>query len=326
MDIILNPNEFYNGLVNFILFMRLYATNTSRRQQSLVDVFATETLSYGDRKAFIFSELPRVEDYSLTSSLLTIKPIKYSEEFIGNPIKKKIPLSMIEPFLKMASMNSSGMQTFTSYVLGLMETSKFNYLYNEIMKDLLSWNPSISSGKQMKQSVSLFDTNAITTATELNAAENVNQKRIALAWQKTIDDFSILSDVFIDIDNTTDNTNFQTAIKLEDLIFIGNAKYLNERIVNLMATMLKSDVIDRDFRMPYTIKVPQVTFDKNSQSNCIGFVVHKYWYQWFYHFNFMGNFLDIDNMHLKNVLHFWYSKGRLKNLPATRIDAVVQGS
>ena len=321
--ITLNSNEYYSGLQNFIVFMRTYATNTSKREKSIVDVFATDTLEYGDQKVFPFAELPKVEDYSLTSSLLTDKPIKYNEEFIGSPIKKKISLSTIDAFLKMAMINSDGMKTFMSYIVGLMESAKEDYLYQEIMRDILSWTPTVTTKKEMIQTVNLIDTSELTDAAAINAAELQNQKRIELLWQKTFDDFSLYTDVFIDIDNTTASTNFKTALKLEDLIFIGNGKYLNERVVNLMATLLKSDKIDNNFRHPYCLKVPQRTFDENSASNCIAFVMHKHWYQWFYHFTFMGSFYDVDTLRLKRVLHFWYSKGRLKNLPAMRLNASV---
>lgn len=320
-NITLNSNEYFTGLVNWILHLRQYATNTSNKQRTITDVFATETLDYGDQKAFLFAELPKVEDYSQTSSLLTQKPIKYSEEFIGAPIKKKISLSRVEPFLKMAMMNSSGMAFFISYIVGLMESAKDNYLYGQIMSDLINWTPSITANKQMNQSVTLIDTSKMTDYSEILAARQLNQENLELAWQKVFDDFQIYSDIFIDVDNATNGTNFQTAVKLSDLVFIGNAKYLNERVISLMATMLKSDVINKDFQTPPVLKIPQSTFDKNNKGDIVGFVAHKKWYQWFYHFLFMGNFLDIDTMMIKNVLHFWYSKGRLKNLPAMKLVA-----
>ena len=322
-SIVLTPNEYYTGLVNFILFMRLYATNTSNRQKNIVDVFASETLEFGDQKVFPFAEIPKVEDYSLTSSLLTDKPIKYAEEFIGDPIRKKISLSRIEPFLKMGMMGASGLQTFSGYILGLMESAKEDYLYGEIMSDLINWTPTISTNKEMAKKVDLLPTEGVTDAEKLNAIELQNQKRIEKAWQKTFDDFSIYSDVFLDVDNaiTGKETNFKSAVNLEDLIFIGNAEYLNDRVVNLMATLLKSDVIDSAFKRPVCLKVPQRTFDDLNASSTIGFVAHKYWYQWFYHFVFMGSFFDIDTVRIKNVLHFWYSKGKLKNLPASKLTA-----
>lgn len=319
MAVTLNQNEYFTGLVNYILFMRTYATNRSHRERSITDVFATETLEFGDQKAFPFAEIPSVEDYSLTSSLLTDKPIKYSTEFIGNPIKKKISLTRVEPFLRMAMMSSGGMSTFVSYILGLMETAKEDYLYNQIMSDIFSWTPTVTVGKEMNRTVSLLEIDDTQAATEINAAELINQKRIELAWQKAFDDFSIYTDLFIDVDNATGDTNFKTAFNPEDLIFIGNAKYLNERVVNLMATLLKSDVIDKNFRRPTVLKIPEITCNAQNGSNVIGFVAHKYWYQWFYHFTFMGSFFDPDTVRIKNVLHFWYSRGILKNLPVMKL-------
>lgn len=319
----LNANEYFTGLVNFILFLRLYATNTSKRQQTIVDQLCTETLTWGDKKAFMFAELPTVGDYSTTSSLLTDAGIKYGEEFIGSPIKKKISLSRIEPFLRMAMMNSSGMSAFTSYILGLMDSAKYDYLYNEIIKDLITWTPTNSTGKEMKQSISLLNENPSTplTASELNATQYQNQLRIEKQIQKILDDLSIFTDVFIDVDNSTEDTNFKTAVRLEDLIFIGNAKYINDEIFDFTSRILKPELISDNFKRPRVLKIPQRTLDANSKSTIIGFIVHKHWYQWFYHFNFMGSFLDIDTMRIKNVLHFWYSKGRLKNLPAVELSA-----
>lgn len=328
--IVLNSNEYFSGLENFILFMRMYATNTSKKEKSLVDELASETLEYGDRKVYPFAALPKVEDYSLTSSLLTNKPTQYSEEFIGSPIKKKIPLSTIEAFMKMAMMDAAGMAMFMGYVVGLMESAKEDYLYTQIMSDLLSWQPTTNvAGKEMKKTITLLDPTKQTLPSEIDAAETLNQKNIEKLWQKTFDDFQLYTDIFLDIDNNPSGgtpTNFKSAINLEDMIFIGNAKYLNDQILDLMATLLKSDVIDKNFRRPYTLKIPQRTFDDNNQSSCIGFVAHRRWYQWFYHFTFMGSFKDIDTLMLKRVLHFWYSKGKLKNLPVMRLDAVVSES
>lgn len=324
--ITLNGNEYYSGLQNFIVWMRTYATNTSKRQKTIIDVLCTDTLEFGDQKVFPFAELPKVEDYSLTSSLLTDKPIAYSEEFIGAPIKKKISLSTIDAFLKFAMLNSSGMKAFMSYIVGLMESAKEDYLYNQIISDLLSWSPTQTGAtKEMKKSINLLDTSTITDPVQLNAAELQNQKRIELLWQKTFDDFSLYTDIFLDIDNGTgaNATNFKTALRLEDLIFIGNAKYLNERVINLMATMLKSDKIDDNFRRPYCLKIPERSFEDRDQNSCIGFVCHRHWYQWFYHMTFMGSFFDPDTMRLKRILHFWYSKGKLKNLPVMRLDVAA---
>ena len=319
----LNDNEYYTGLVNFILFMRLYATNTSKRQKNIVDELCTETLTYGDRKVYPFAELPSVGDYSLTSSLLTDAPIKYTEEFIGgDPIKKKISLSTIEPFANMAMMNSGGVKSFFAYIVGLMDSAKYDYLYNEIMTDLLKWTPTNSTGKSMVQTFNLIDTSDMTSATEIEAAGRINMERMEAQLQKTYDDLSIFSDIFIDVDNKGGTpTNFKTAVEKKDLILIANAKFVNDKVIDWLSQLLKSDLIDKNFTHPMSIKIPQKTFDDNSVSNMAFIVCHRNWYQWFYRFFFTGSFYDVDTVRLKRVMHFWYNKGRLKNLPAVKFTA-----
>lgn len=322
----LNANEYFTGLVNFILFMRLYATNTSKRQKNIVDELCTETLTFGDRKVYPFAELPAVEDYSLTSSLLTDKPIKYTEEFIGgDPIQKKISLSTIRPYMEMAMMSASGVESFFAYIIGLMDSAKYDYLYEQIMADLLSWTPTVSAGKEMVQTINMIDTAGVTSAEEILASDQINMHRTEKSLQKVYDDFSIFTDVFIDVDNTaatgSATSNFKTAVEKKDLLLIANAKFLNDRIIDWLSQLLKPDLISKNFSHPMLLKIPQRTFDDNEQENLMFIVCHRNWYQWFYRFNFMGAFYDIDTVRLKNVLHFWYNRGRLKNLPAVKFSA-----
>lgn len=320
--ITLNSNEFYSGLANMITVIRTYATNTSNKEDTVIDALSTEVLEFGDTKAFWFAEHPKVEPYTLQSSLLTPKPIKYNEEFISNIEKKKIPLTTIEPFLKQAMLSQDGVAFFMAYLNGLMSSAKTDYMYNLVTEDLFSWTPSVKTAtKEMRQTANLIDVDSVTSPTEKRAAQELNQAELLRRWQKTFDDFSIFTDVFIDVDNSVGNTNFKTALKLDDLIFIGNAKYLNDEIIDLMAVLLKSELISKEFRRPPVLKIPERTCKLNNSENCVGFVAHKKWYQWYYNFMFTGSFFDIDNLNLKRVMHFWYSRGILKNLPVMRLDA-----
>lgn len=325
--ITLNANEFYSGLANMITVLRTYATNTSNKQRDIVSTFATETLYFGDTKAFWFASMPQVEDYANSpSSLLTPKPTKFNEEFISGIIKKKIPLTTVEPFLKQAMINESDVQFFTAYLNGLMSSAKDKFLYDEIMKDIFTWTPKITTvaDKEMKKTISLIDPSKATSVQEMLAIETHNQNVITKGWQNIFDDFQIFSDIFIDIDNkkgTANETHFETALKLDDLIFIGNAAFLNEQVVDQMATLLNSSVINKEFNTPPVLKIPVRTCSKYNSTKCVGFVAHKKWYQWYYNFNFTGSFLDIDTLNLKRVMHFWYTKGVLRNLPVLRLDA-----
>lgn len=321
--ITLNQNEFYTGLVNTWTVIRTYATNTSNKQRQITDALATEVLEFGDQKAFWFAELPSVEDYNPVSSLLTPKPISYAEEFIDTIVKKKIPLTTVDAFLSQAMLSSEGVSFFLAYVNGLMQSAKDNYMYDVITSDLFNWSPTVSTNKEMEQTIDLIDTSTISLPSEIRAAEEINQARIAKQFQKVYDDFSIFTDVFIDVDNNSSSgiTNFKTALKLSDLVFIGNAKYLNEQIIDMMAVLLKSELINENFKHPPILKIPERTCKQNNSENVIGFVAHKRWYQWYYNFMFTGAFKDIDNLNEKRVMHFWFTRGILKNLPVMRLDA-----
>lgn len=320
--VVLTENEFMTNLCNFILFMKLYATNNNRRERTIVDSFATETITYGDSKYFPFSELPTVSNYSQTSSLLGNYKTAQNKEILSISEKKLVRLTYVQQFVEMAFMNSTGTANFIAYMLGQMESAKENYMYKVIISDLFGWTPSVTA--KAGTMVKTVPTLVIPTSgvADINATETYNQKKIELAMQNTIDSMSVFTDIFIDIDNGTgdDATNFQTAFELDDLVFIGNAKYLNERVTNLMATLLKSSEIDSNFRMPKTLKIPEISIPA-AQNKFIGFIAHKNWYQWFYKFTFMGTFFDASNLFNNNFLHFWYGKGFLKNLPVCKLVA-----
>lgn len=317
MGVVLNENEYMTGLVNMITSLRFYPTNTSDKVRQLVDIFATDALEYGDQKGFLFAEHPTVEEYSATSTLLQDHGITYGEEFINNVDKKRIPLSRIEPFAKQAMIDGAGLAAFTFYVVGLMDSAKYGYLGDKIYSTLLSWVPTVSNGKEMQKNVPFRAETG--TNSEIQAARQLNQQDLEAACLKAFDDFQIFTDVFIDIDNTTNNTNFQTAMSLDDLVYIGNAKYLNDKLIQLMVTNLRSDLLNTERKQPQIMSVPQRIFDKNNASEVIGFVASKKWYQWYYNFLFMGTFFDPSTCRVQNFLHFWTSDGILKHMPVMKI-------
>ena len=316
-NVVLTQNEFMTNLCNFILFMKLYATNNNRRERTIVDSFATETITYGDSKYFPFSELPKVTDYQQTSSLLGNYKTAQDKEILSISEKKLVRLTYVKEFVEMAVMSASGTANFIAYMLGQMESSKENFMYGVILADLFGWK-SATSKATLQKTIPTVAMPSGASIGDINNIELYNQKQIGLGIQEVLDSMSVFTDAFIDIDNTANNTNFKTAFELDDLIFIGNAKYLNERVYNLMATLLKSSEIDGNFQMPKTLKIPQISIPA-SESKFVGYIAHKNWYQWFYKFTFMGSFYDTSNLFNNNFLHFWYGKGFLKNLPVCKL-------
>lgn len=305
--IILNENEFFEGLSNLALYMRLIATNTSRKPNAFVDSFATDTLAFGESKVYPFTDLPSVKDYSETSSLLTVSKVNQNEEYLSITEEKFIPSSYSARILTMAVTGEEGLNEFIGYLLGQMESAKVDYMYNQIIADLFGYVPT---GANQLVTLNLLADAEEDTAQEINAKGLVNNKRITLAVQNAVDNLEVF--------NTGYNAKgYKQAIDISDIKFIFNNPYKNENLIDLYATLLRSDVIERSFSKPEMYGIPTSKIP-SGQEQVIGWLMDKRAYQWFYKFTFMGSFFDVSNLVVNNFLHFWYGKGWLKNLAVVK--------
>lgn len=301
--IVLTDNEFFTGLSNLALFMRLYATNTSSTPSSFVDSFMTETLGAGNTKIFPWSDLPTVTDYSATSSLLTTTKVNAGEEYLQITEKKVIKSSYNRYILDMAFTDESGMNNFIGYLLGQMESAKVDHLYNVIITDLFAKS---YTGTQLIN-VDQFDLTGASSFTDLNAGKLLNQKEIAKQVELVVRNAEVFTTAYNSLGN-------KEALNVGDMKFIFCEPYHTENLIDLFATLLKSDVISNSFSKPTMYTIPPVKIPAGDET-VIGWIMHKYAYQLFYKFTFMGSFFDVSNLTINNFLHFWYGKGWLENLP-----------
>lgn len=307
MSVILNDNEFFTGLANLALFMHLYATNTSKEPVRFVDSFATETLANGDSKLFPFSDLPSVGDYSANTSLLNVTKVDTNEEKLSVTEHKLIKSSYNRYILDMAFTSDSGMNYFIGYILGQMESAKTDYMYDVIVNDIYM---KVYSGEQLR-TVTLTDRTGLTTPTELNNADILDQKKIALAIQNTLQNMQVFT-------NKYNKKGYKQALDIADLRMVIAAPFENEQVVNLFASLLKSDYIEKSFKKPEKLVIPEIKVPADREY-IVCYLMHKYHYQYFYKFTFMGSFFDVSNLTVNNFLHFWYGKGFLDNLPCVAV-------
>lgn len=310
-NIVLTDNEFFTGLSNLALFMRLYATNTSSVAEKFVESFMTDTLASGNTKVFPWADLPTVSDYKETSSLLTVTKVNAGEEYIQITERKVIKSSYSKYILDMAFTSESGMNEFIGYLLGQMESAKVDHLYNVIINDLFT---KVYSGTQLVE-VNQYDTSNATSFSEINAGDLINQKAISKAVELTVNNIGVYSTSYNSLGN-------KEALDVQDMKFVFCEPYHTENIINLFATLLKSDVIEKSFAKPTMYTVPQIKIP-SGKNLVIGWLMHKYAYQMFYKFVFMGSFFDVSNLVINNFLHFWYGKGWLENLPRVGFTAKV---
>lgn len=301
--IVLTDNEFFTGLSNLALLMRLFATNTSSVPERFVDSFMTETLGAGNTKIFPWADLPTVDDYSPTSSLLTVTKVNAGEEYLQITEKKVIKSSYNRYILDMAFTDESGMNNFIGYLLGQMESAKVDHLYNVIINDLFT---KFYSGPQLKQ-IDQYDLTTATSFTDLNNGKLLNQKNIAKDVELVVRNAEVFNTDYNSLGN-------KEALSVGDMKFIFNEPYHTENLIDLFATLLKSEVIENSFSKPTMYTIPPIKVPAGNE-HVIGWVMHKYAYQIFYKFTFMGSFFDVSNLTINNFLHFWYGKGWLENLP-----------
>lgn len=307
MPITLNDNQFFTGLSNLALFIRVYATNTSTKVKSFVDNFATETLANGDTKLFPFADLPNVGDYSEESTLLRVTKNTVKEENIKITEKKVISASYNQYILDMAFTNDSGMNMFIGYIIGLMESAKDSYIYDTIITDLFGRE---YTGTRLIE-VDQLQILPADTAEEINAKKLYNAKEIQLKIEDTINNMGVFS-------NKYNESGYKQALDVKDLRLVICNPYHNQQIIDLFAELLRSDYIENSYEKPEKIVIPSISIP-SGQEKVVGWIMHKNAYQWFYKFIVALAFFDSSNLNTNRFLHFWFGKGFLNTLPAVKI-------
>lgn len=317
MAIVLNSNSYYSGLTNLALFIKMYELESISKSDSLINSFLTETLSYGDQKVFRTLPLPEVQNYSKQSSLLsdytakiTIDNVDYN--VIENAIKvdkfKLVPSSYTREILRMAVTDADGANTFISHVLHNMDAAKVDYLYDEIINKLFT------NVYNATETIHIFNTESATSVEELDTMEKLNQKYITLGLQKILDNMQVFSTSY----NKYGQYGLKQAVTLDDLRFVICQPYKNEGVINLMAELLRSDLITESMPKPDTITIPELKIPAGN-TNVVGFIMHKKYIQLFYNLVFMGAFFDPNTLRINNFLHFWYGLGQVDQLPAVKV-------
>lgn len=317
MAVVLTDNEFLTGLSNLALIVKNYATNDSGEPEKFVNSFLSENLPSGNTKIFTWSDLPTVTDYAEKSSLLEVTKVKAGEEYLQITERKVIKSSYSRQILEMAFTSEDGMNEFIGYILGQMESAKINYLYNMIVSDLYA--KSFTGAKQT-HNIQQYDLSKATSFTELQNGRTINAENVYKEITFDINNIQVYSNNYNELNNTE-------AIDIGNVRLVLAEPFVTEQSINLYATLLNSKVLNEAFDKPQLLKIPQIKVPEASQTivkpgDMVGILMHRFAYQIFYKFTFMGSFFDESNLVVNNFLHFWFGKGWLKNLPAIRFNKI----
>lgn len=317
MAIQLNDNEFYTGLTNLAIFVKIYSVVNSTKIDEFVAAFRSEPLNYGDTKIFRSVPLPIVSDYSQNSSLLQVNIATFhnkltnrdenvAEEKISVNMKKVIKSTYTRAMLELAVTSGEGANAFITEVLSNMQAARSDYLFNALLDSLLT-------ASMATETVTLITPPEEASQVEETSINIENNKLISLALQKIIDGMQIYTDAY-------NRIGLKQATPLSDLRLVVLQPYKNQAVLDLFAELLNSGVINENFPRPELLTVPEVALNgKAAANNVIAFIIHKQFLQIFDKLNVNGNFYDPSNMCINNFLHFWCGIGYLNQLPAVKI-------
>lgn len=315
MAVTLTANEFLTGLSNLALVVRLYPTNTSGEVERFVDSFRTETLSGGNTKIFPFVDMPAVKDYTQTSSVTTVSAPDTAEQVLQTNFRKMIPVSYSTYILKAAFTSESGMNDFVGYVLGMSNSALVKFLYEQIVAEIFGMT---LTADRSKQTITIAaDPASTTTYAERLAAQEWSQKEIVKAIEIELRNMTgVFSDQYNEL-------GFTQALDYSDLRMILFEPWAAEQTLDVMATLLNSSVIEREFRKPDLFLVPSlaVPASPTTNANIIGVIMHKQRVQHFLQFEARGDFFDASNLVINDFLHAWGAVGEVTGLPACQFVA-----
>lgn len=317
MAVTLTANEFFTGMTNLALVVRTYPMNTSRKVKSFVDSFATETLSGGNTKIFPFVDVPDVDDYSETSSLLTVSKPTNTEQYLQTNYKKVIPISYSPYILAAAFTSDSGMNDFVGYILGLSESARDNFLMTEIIDSLV--NLTTTAATSSAQTISVINADALSTYVERNAAALYNQTAIVKAMQTHIRN---MTGVF---NSNYNELKYNQALDLSDLRLVMFDPWAIDLDLKLNAMIFGREYLNEVFERPEEITVPQLAVPASpaTNANIIAIAMHKYRVQHFYQFEARGDFMDWSNLSINDFLHIWGAVGEVTGFPACKFTANI---
>ena len=317
MTIQLNDNEFYTGLTNLAIFVKIYSVVNSSKIDDFVAAFRSEPLNYGDTKIFRSLPMPQVSDYSQNSSVLQVNIASFrnkltqqdenvAEEKISVNMKKVIKSTYTRAMLELAVTSEDGANSFITEVLSNMRAAQSDFLFNSVLDALLA-------APMASETVNLISPPEGASQVEETAINIENNKLISLAVQKIIDGMQIYTDAY-------NRIGLKQSTPLSDLRLVVLQPYKNQAVLDLFAELLNSSKINENFPRPELLTVPEIALTgKAAANNVICFIIHKQFLQVFDKLNISGNFYDPSNLMINNFLHFWCGIGYLNQLPAVKI-------
>lgn len=135
MSLTLTDNEYFGGLTDLACVLSMEKDlNNFEKTKEFIDFWEEEELPFGCTMMRRHVNLPNVEEYSETSTLLTVKKPSVSEKIFKINNKKMIPLSYSKELLQTAFTSEVGINAFVSYLLDQIQNAKTDYVFKKMLE------------------------------------------------------------------------------------------------------------------------------------------------------------------------------------------------
>lgn len=141
MALTLTDNEYFAGLTDLACVLSMEKDlNNFEKTKEFINFWEEEELPFGCTMIRRHVDLPNVEEYSETSTLLTVKKPTVTEKTFKINNKKMIPLSYSKELLQTAFTSEIGINEFVSYLLDQLQNAKTNYIFKKMLETLKNTN------------------------------------------------------------------------------------------------------------------------------------------------------------------------------------------
>lgn len=321
MLVSLTQNEFVGALTNLAI-QTLVNKTVADTVSPIVQSCMFDGVEYGDKALMISVDTLSVTDYAEASSLLSVVKPTLDEQELSTTDKKKIQVTINRYLMKGAFANEYSISDAFTVILSMLQKTKNIYMYKKVVAAYENYAGGLNNDGTPKEmletqtvTVDMIDVTKLTTEVEKKAAREFNSNSI----------YKVLLGIQQGMTSPTRLYNelaFETISNPDDLKLIINGRFMNEMIVETMATLLNSAKISDQTKWKETYVVPEIQFSKDdTKTKVIGWLGDRNKYQIRPRFEVGTSFFDASNLNQNDWLHFWLISGFVNGYPQVKLVA-----
>lgn len=321
MLVSLTQNEFVGSLTNLAI-QTLVNKTIADTASPLVQSCMFDAVEYGDKALMISVDTLAVTDYSDQSSLLSVVKPTLDEQALSTTDKKKIQVTLNRYLMKGAFANEYSIADAFAVILSMLQKTKNIYMYKKVVNAYETYAGGLENNGTTKpmlatqtKTINMVDVSAVTGEADKKAAREFNSNQIYKALLELQQGMCSPTRLYNEL-------GFETMSNPDDLKLVINGYFMNEMIVETMATLLNSSKISDNEKWAETHVIPEVQFaNTDTKTNVIGWFGDRNKYQIRPRFEVGTSFFDASTLNQNDWLHFWLISGFVNGYPLVKLVA-----